>query len=111
MSTGLVPSATSGLTAAPASPADAGAHPTPGACEAPGLSSRPSRRTGFNPRWIVGKTVAAVEMHPSTGHGLGIGTLNEPVIRFTDGSAIVLYAVEGEDMDGVDIIYTPKVRS
>lgn len=60
----------------------------------------------FNPAWIVGKTVAAVDMNPTQGHGLGIGTLHHPVITFTDGSSIKMGAVEGEDEDGVSISYT-----
>ena len=58
----------------------------------------------FDPRWIVGKTVARVEMHPvSDGRG---GTSHNPVITFTDGSFIRFETEETEDLlYGTMIVY------
>ncbi len=42
--------------------------------------------SGFNPKWIVGKTVARVDMNPfSDGKG---STTFRPYIMFTDGSRV-----------------------
>ena len=58
----------------------------------------------FNPRWVVGKTVASVDMRPGDdGRG---GTAHDPVITFTDGSRIRFVTEETETGEyGVDIAY------
>lgn len=48
----------------------------------------------FNPKWIVGKRVAAVEMRPfDDGKG---GKAHAPIIRFADGSFIEFTTEETE---------------
>lgn len=64
---------------------------------------------GFNPRWIVGKTIDRVEMnHFPSGRGLtGRAITYDPSIYFTDGSAICFLTDETEGNEyGVRIIYT-----
>lgn len=59
--------------------------------------------TTLQPRWIIGKTVASVDMNPQRdGRG---GTAYHPVIRFTDGSMIVVHAVETEYSPASEITY------
>lgn len=65
-----------------------------------------------NPKWLVGKTIARVEMNPSPGEASGGGTAHRPEIWFTDGSHIWFVAEELEHGDGygVEIGYTPSMR-
>ncbi len=50
--------------------------------------------SGFNPRWIIGKTVASVDMRPGPdGRG---GTYHTPTIYFTDGSLVWFTTQETE---------------
>lgn len=63
--------------------------------------------TGFNPRWIVGKTVASAENRPfpAGDNGRG-GVAHNPIIRFTDGSSITFCTEETEVGEyGVEIVY------
>lgn len=59
------------------------------------------------PRWVRGKTIARIELRPfADGRG---GTAHDPVIVFTDGSALG-FMVEETDVGayGVAPIYAPK---
>lgn len=64
---------------------------------------------GFNPRWIVGKTVAKVEMNsfeaaPDVNRRLA----HDPRVTFTDGSSIRFVTQETEVGEyGVEIVYRP----
>ncbi len=62
---------------------------------------------GFQPRWIIGKTVARVEMNPFSAGGYGRGeTAHNPRIYFTDGSSIAFHTEETETGEyGTDIDY------
>lgn len=63
----------------------------------------------FKPKWIVGKTVASVDMGRfSDGRG---GTAHTPVIEFTDGSKI-LFSTEETDVGeyGTSILYLPPPK-
>jgi hypothetical protein len=58
------------------------------------------RTVMLNPRWIVGKTVARVDLNPfDDGKG---ATAHAPVIYFTDGSSIS-FSTEETDMEGYGI--------
>lgn len=61
------------------------------------------------PRWLVGKTVARVDMNPfPDGRG---GVAHSPVITFTDGSCARFVVEETDTADyGVAITYTPARR-
>lgn len=63
----------------------------------------------MNPRWVVGKTVASLDMQPCPdGRG---GTYHTPVITFTDGSSIKFSTEETEvGVYGTDISYRPPPR-
>jgi hypothetical protein len=54
--------------------------------------------------WLVGKTVASVDLrHFDNGRG---GKATDPVIRFTDGSYIFFSTIETEHSDyGTEIVY------
>ena len=58
----------------------------------------------FNPRWIVGKTVARVDMNPwDSGKG---NQAHSPVIHFTDGSSIRFVTEETEIGEyGTAVVY------
>lgn len=63
--------------------------------------------SNFNPKWIVGKTVAAVDMRlfemSQEFHGK---KAHDPVITFTDGSSITFITEEtGTGEYGTDISY------
>lgn len=67
----------------------------------------------FNPRWIVGKTVATVDMQPFEGYenpSAGITKqCHDPIITFTDGSHIQFITEETEvGCYGTDILYIPR---
>lgn len=64
---------------------------------------------GFNPKWIVGKTVASVDMQTQEHLECGrIGVFHEPIIYFADGSSIAFSTEETEiGVYGTDIIYCP----
>mgnify|MGYP001582537152 CR=1 FL=1 len=65
----------------------------------------------MNPKWIIGKTVASVDMQPyDDGRG---GTAHDPVITFTDGSSIRFQIEDTEGAMGVDILYfkPPKEKA
>lgn len=49
----------------------------------------------FNPKWIVGKTIASVEMNPKRDR-IRHDTIHSPVIQFTDGSRIYFTTEESE---------------
>ena len=60
----------------------------------------------FNPRWIVGKTVASVDMRPFR-YLDDTTTSHDPILTFTDGSSIQFIVEETAGGEyGVDIIYT-----
>lgn len=68
----------------------------------------------FNPKWIIGKTVASVEMNTlrdgsTTGHAS-----HNPVIHFSDGSRIWFTVIEGSDKYGneygLSVGYTKAAR-
>ena len=54
----------------------------------------------FNPKWIVGKRVASVEMNPLRGGQSGGSVSHNPVIYFADGSQIWFTVQEGSDKFG-----------
>lgn len=60
----------------------------------------------FNPKWIVGKSVARVEMNPfDDGQGR---KAHDPRIWFTDGSSIAFTTEETEVGEyGTNISYSP----
>lgn len=63
----------------------------------------------FNPRWIVGKTVASVDMQRSTsGVTEDDRKICNPIITFTDGSSIRFSTQEAEGGYGTDIVYRPN---
>lgn len=64
----------------------------------------------MNPRWLVGKVIAKVEMNPfDDGRGL---IAHNPVITFTDGSAIAFTTEETEIGEyGTAISYRRKNRA
>lgn len=68
--------------------------------------------SGFNPRWIIGKTVARVEMRPFDAGNQGRGeTAHDPHIYFTDGSQIWFLTEETETGEyGTEIIYRKAER-
>lgn len=49
-----------------------------------------------NSKWLVGKTIARVDMHPFARNADGTGTAHDPTIHFTDGSSIVFMTEETE---------------
>lgn len=60
----------------------------------------------FNPRWIIGKTVAAVEMRPFDADDHTRRKAHDPKIIFTDGSSITFNTEETERGEyGVDVLY------
>lgn len=63
--------------------------------------------SGFNPKWIVGKTVASVGMRKfDMSREFKGAKANNPVITFTDGSAITFTTQEtGTGEYGTDISY------
>lgn len=66
----------------------------------------------FNPRWIIGKTIASVEMRPFDATGpdetIRRERAHNPLITFTDGSSIAFQTEETCDEYGTDIVYIPK---
>jgi hypothetical protein len=73
----------------------------------------------INPRWLVGKTIARVEMNPFEAHdpnqircGSGRRVAHDPRIYFTDGTSISFVTEETEIGEyGTDIVYRKKGRS
>ncbi len=64
----------------------------------------------LQPRWLVGKTIARVEMN-ATPNGRG-GTCHAPRITFTDGSAITFNPEPVENSEGgVGISYWPSTET
>lgn len=63
--------------------------------------------SGFNPKWIVGKTIANVDMRPFEQAQEHRGAkAHNPVITFTDGSYITFNTEEtGTGEYGTDINY------
>lgn len=62
----------------------------------------------FQPHWIVGKTVAKVDMGNWRGDG-DTSDRHDPTIWFTDGSSIGFLTEESESLSyGTDIIYRPR---
>ena len=62
----------------------------------------------FNPKWIIGKTVASVEMNPFPKGSLResrSGVAHQPCITFTDGSRIWFSTEETEGDYGTAIAY------
>jgi hypothetical protein len=62
----------------------------------------------FNPKWIIGKTVARVEMNaePAREASADKTLMHSPCITFTDGSRITFTAEESDfGRYGVDIDY------
>lgn len=62
---------------------------------------------GFNPRWIVGKTIAAVDMRPFETESR---KAHDPIITFTDGSQIQFLTEETGYDYGTDIVYRKRPR-
>ena len=70
----------------------------------------------FNPRWIIGKTVATVDMRTFPGRDNAIA--HDPIITFTDGSSIQFQTEEiGDefcsptgDMYGTSILYRKPLK-
>lgn len=50
----------------------------------------------FNPRWIIGKTIEAVNMRPFARGDERGGVAHDPEIVFTDGSSIMFTTEETE---------------
>lgn len=69
--------------------------------------------SGFNPRWIAGKTVSRVDMRPFDSGHVSYGKIaHDPVIHFTDGSCVSFVTEETEvGVYGVDIVYRKAGRS
>lgn len=67
---------------------------------------------GFNPKWIVGKTIAKVDMRPfEAGEPTRMGMAHDPIIIFTDGSHIWFTTEETEVGEyGTSISYAPGKR-
>jgi hypothetical protein len=67
----------------------------------------------MNPQWLIGKTIARVDMRPfdaSDGKSRKKRTAHNPVITFTDGSAIEFSTEETETGEyGTSINYRPKL--
>lgn len=63
--------------------------------------------SGFNPKWIVGKTVERVEARPFYAGGEGRGRVaHDPHIFFADGSSIRFVTEETETGEyGTEIVY------
>lgn len=63
--------------------------------------------SAFHTRWVVGKTIARVEMNPFNAGGQGRGTTaHDPEIFFTDGSSIRFITEETETGEyGTEIVY------
>jgi hypothetical protein len=67
--------------------------------------------SNFNPRYIIGKTVARVEMRPNLARDFGREKYHDPVITFTDGSAIMFYTEETDRGEyGTGITYHTAKR-
>lgn len=67
----------------------------------------------FNPKWIIGKIVASVDMQKIEHGSSGGGPSYDPIIHFTDGSKIWFTTIEGCDPGneyGIDIGYTKARR-
>jgi hypothetical protein len=64
----------------------------------------------FNPRWIVGKRVAQVNMNTLAGERNSTSPSHRPVITFDDGSAISFETEETNDgaYYGTSISYHKK---
>lgn len=61
---------------------------------------------GFNPKWILGRTIVAVEMNPRLGRNGGTQMAHDPVIRLDNGATLQFHVEETDDlMYGVDILY------
>lgn len=66
----------------------------------------------FNPKWIIGKTIAKVDMRPfEAGEYARMSTAHDPIITFTDGSRIWFTTEETEvGAYGTAIGYAPGKR-
>jgi hypothetical protein len=66
----------------------------------------------INPKWLIGKTIAKVEMRPFNSRDNGEkGTAHDPHITFTDGSRIWFTTQETEVGEyGTCISYEPGKR-
>lgn len=63
----------------------------------------------FNPKWIIGKTVAKVDMRVFRKEEFGRSTATDPIIIFTDGSRITFTTQETEiGTYGTAINYYPS---
>jgi len=64
----------------------------------------------FNTQWVIGKTVAKVELNTWRDQ---YGAHHDPVIVFTDGSMLAFGVSETESGDGYGVqpIYVPANRS
>lgn len=68
---------------------------------------------GFNPKWIIGKTVSNVDMRPfdMSREFKGVKA-HDPLITFVDGSYITFVTKEtGTGEYGTQIAYHPAVRT
>lgn len=67
----------------------------------------------LNPKWLAGKTIAKVEMHPFQARpGNDRTVAHDPTITFTDGSQLRFFAEETEIGEyGVDLLYIPAKRA
>jgi hypothetical protein len=63
----------------------------------------------FNPKWIIGRTIVAVDMKPfSDGRG---GTVHDPAFTLDNGAKVSFITEETYDRDyGVNILYLPPPK-
>lgn len=69
--------------------------------------------SGLNPKWIVGKTIASVDMCPFLARPDSSRELaHDPIVTFTDGSRITFSTQETEvGVYGTSIDYRPASRA
>jgi hypothetical protein len=70
--------------------------------------------SGFNPKWIVGKTIKSIDMRPfdSGGHAYKREKAFDPIITFDDGSSITFSTQETEVGEyGTDITYYKAISA
>jgi hypothetical protein len=66
--------------------------------------------SGFNRKWVIGKTIAAVEMNAFDDGKRGKAF--DPLFIFTDGSSMRVVTQETETGEyGVEPVYYPRAAS
>lgn len=67
--------------------------------------------SGFNPRWIIGRTIVGVELHTFNGREAGYEAAHRPEITLDNGAKLFFL---GEETDygeyGVTLIYRKPER-